>query len=118
MNIEEFQDYCLSLPFTTDGFPFGGDTLVYKVKNKMFAVTDVDNFESINLKCNPEKAIELREKYESVIPGYHMNKKHWNTILMDGSIANNILKEWIKESYILVAKSLPKAERFNTDDIV
>jgi predicted DNA-binding protein (MmcQ/YjbR family) len=113
MNIEEFYGFCLQLPFVTEGFPFGGDTLVFKVKNKMFALTGVDTFDSINLKCNPEKAIQLREQYSCVIPGYHMSKAHWNSVMIDGSISDKFIKQWILDSYALVAASLPKAERFD-----
>ena len=77
----------------------------------MFALTDIDLFQSINLKCDPEKAVELRELYDGVLPGYHMNKKHWNTVLADGSIPDHLLKEWTKESYDLVMASLPKKVR-------
>jgi predicted DNA-binding protein (MmcQ/YjbR family) len=112
MNVEEFQAFCLQLPHVTEGFPFGGDVLVFKVKNKMFALTSIDAFESVNLKCDPEIAIELREKYNAVLPGYHMSKIHWNTVLMDASISDNLIKDWVIDSYTLVANSLPKAERF------
>ena len=108
MNIEEFRSYCLSKPGVTEGFPFDDNALVFKVMGKIFTITGVDKFESINLKCEPEKAVELREKYASVIPGYHMNKKHWNTIMMDDSIPYDLLKEWIDDSYQLVAKTLSK----------
>lgn len=77
----------------------------------MFALTDLDLFVSINLKCDPDEAIELRERYPAVQPGYHMNKKHWNTILMDNSIPDRNLKEWIENSYQLVRASLPKSQR-------
>lgn len=77
--------------------------MVFKVSGKMFALTDVETFESINLKCDPEKAIELREQYEAVQPGYHMNKKHWNTVMNDGSVSDKLMKEWIDHSYELVA---------------
>lgn len=107
MNIESFRDYCLSLKGTTDDMPFDESTLVFKVMGKMFALTNIDTFESINLKCNPEKAIELREQYDGIVlPGYHMNKQHWNTIIMDDNISDAILKSWIKDSYDLVAATL------------
>lgn len=109
MNIETFRDFCLSLPFTEEGFPFDSKTLVFKVAGKMFALTDIDDFDGINVKCEPEKAIELREKYPAVIPGYHMNKKHWNTILMDSSLPDKLILEWTKDSYDLVVKGLPKS---------
>ncbi len=109
MHIESFREYCLSLEDTTESFPFGENTLVFKVRDKMFALTDVNNFTSVNLKCDPDEAVELRERYAAVQPGYHMNKKHWNTILMDHSIPDKLLREWIKTSYELVA--LPKRKR-------
>ena len=85
--------------------PFDEKTLVFKVKNKIYTLTNIENFEFINLKCNPEKALELRERYYSVKPGYHMNKKHWNSIYIKGNdINNNLIKEWILDSYNLVSK--------------
>jgi predicted DNA-binding protein (MmcQ/YjbR family) len=111
MDIESFRQYCLSLPAVTEELPFGPDTLVYKVAGKMFALTDINTFESINLKCDPDLAVELRERYPAVLPGYHMSKKHWNTVLMDGSISNQLIRDWIRQSYDLVAASLPKATR-------
>jgi predicted DNA-binding protein (MmcQ/YjbR family) len=88
----------------TEEFPFGIDTLVFKVNGKMFALTDIESFESINLKSLPEDAAQLREQYPAVQPGYHMNKKHWNTVIMNGSISDKLVKEWIDQSYDLVAK--------------
>lgn len=111
MNIESFRTYCLGKKGVTEEFPFGEETLVFKVMGKMFALTNVLNFSSVNLKCDPEEGAELREKYASVIPGYHMNKKHWITVLMDGSIADKQLKQWIDRSYDLVAAALPKAQK-------
>ena len=108
MNIEEFRDFCLSLREAREDFPFGADTLVYKVNGKMFALTNIDLFESINLKCEPEQAIDLRERYAAVLPGYHMNKKHWNTVVMDQSIPDKLVKQWIRNSYDLVVSKLSK----------
>jgi predicted DNA-binding protein (MmcQ/YjbR family) len=108
MNIEDYRTFCLSLPATTEGFPFDNKTLVFKVAGKMFALTGVENFQSINLKCDPEIAIELRERYEFVIAGYHMSKKHWNTILTDESLSDELIFQWTKDSYDLVVKSLTK----------
>ena len=108
MNIEDFREYCIGKPGVTEEFPFGPETLVFKVMGKLFALTDVDLFESVNLKCDPEKAIELREKYPSVKPGYHMNKKHWNTVMMDGTVSDTMVYEWIDHSYQLVVDGLPK----------
>ncbi len=111
MNIEEFRLYCLHKEGVTEEFPFDNETLVFKVLGKIFALTNVDNFESVNLKCDPEKAIADRERYSSVHPGYHMNKKHWNTIRIDGTISDDIIYNWINDSYNLVIKGLSKAEK-------
>ena len=109
MNIEELREYCLSKKGVTESFPFDETTLVFKVMGKMFLLTDtVDNF-SINVKCDPEKAMELRERYPSVQPGYHMSKKHWNTVFIDGSIDDELLHKWIDGSYDLVVGKLTKA---------
>jgi predicted DNA-binding protein (MmcQ/YjbR family) len=111
LNIESFRSYCLLKKGVTEEFPFGEQTLVFKVMGKMFALTDVENFESINLKCDPEQAAQLREEFPAVLPGYHMNKKHWNTVLIDGSVGDKHLKAWIDDSYNLVVASLNKATR-------
>lgn len=95
----------------TEEFPFDNDTLVFKVMGKMFALTNVSNFYSINLKCDPEQAIALRETYEAVLPGYHMNKKHWNTVQMDGTLPDKLVLSWIDKSYQLVASSLTKTQK-------
>lgn len=108
MDPEKFQQYCLGLKGVTEEMPFGDTTLVYKVMGKMFALCGIDVFESINLKCDPEMAIELRERYDAVQPGYHMNKQHWNTIMMDHSIPDNLLLQWTRDSYDLVVSKLPK----------
>lgn len=92
----------------SESLPFGDDTLVFKVLDKVFALSDIALFESINLKCDPEQAIMLREQYAAVQPGYHMNKKHWNTVLMDGSVPDRILQQWIDDSYRLVVDKMPK----------
>ena len=111
MDIISFREYCLSKRGVTESFPFGEPTLVFKVMDKMFALTNVDNFVSVNLKCDPEKAIALREEYPSVLPGYHMNKKHWNTIEVNGTIPDDLFKSWIDHSYDLVVSGLPKNKR-------
>ncbi len=111
MNIQHFRDFCLSLPGTDESFPFDGSTLVFKVKGKIYALTDVDLFASVNLKCEPGKAMELRDRYPAVRPGYHMNKKHWNTILIDGTIPDKLIYEWTRESYMLVAENLTLVKR-------
>jgi predicted DNA-binding protein (MmcQ/YjbR family) len=102
MNIETLREYCISKEDVTEGFPFGEDTLVFKVKGKIFALANLNDDLSINLKCDPAFAIELREKYNSVSPGYHMNKKHWNTVLLDGSVPDMEVFSWIDHSYSLV----------------
>lgn len=105
MNIESIRDYCLSLPDAEETLPFGPDTLVYKVKGKIFLLMGLDSEElSFNVKCDPDKALELREEFPCVLPGYHMNKKHWNTVVVDGSVSAKHLKEWIDHSYELVAR--------------
>jgi predicted DNA-binding protein (MmcQ/YjbR family) len=103
MNIETLRDYCLSKPGAEETLPFGPDTLVYKVGGKAFLLTGL-NIEQLrfNVKCDPEKAQELREEFPCVLPGYHMNKKHWNTIVVDGSVSAKQIKEWIDDSYNLV----------------
>lgn len=95
----------------TEEFPFDEETLVLKVMGKMFALSNINEFNSINLKCDPENALELREKFQAVQPGYHMNKKHWNTVLIDGSIPDTLLRQWIDESYQLVVVGLPKTQK-------
>ena len=107
MNIEELRDYCLQKPGVTEGFPFGEDTLVFKVGEKIFLLTGLDS-PSFNAKCDPELAVELREQHDEVKPGFHMNKKHWNTVHTDGSLTNKQLRNMIDHSYELVFKSLPK----------
>jgi predicted DNA-binding protein (MmcQ/YjbR family) len=116
LDIESFRNYCLSKKGVTEEFPFDSRTLVYKVMGKMFALTDIDDFESVNLKCDPEKAIQLREEFEAVQPGYHMSKKHWNSIIMDGSVKDSLIKEWIDHSYELVWLSLPLKIRLSIDN--
>ncbi|MBC7425689.1 MAG: MmcQ/YjbR family DNA-binding protein [Bacteroidia bacterium] len=107
MDIVEFRDYCMSLEQVTEETPFGPETLVFKVAGKIFALCGIDNFVSINLKCDPEKAVQLREEYDQVKPAWHMNKKHWNTVLLEG-FSVPMLQELILHSYSLVVKSLPK----------
>ncbi len=107
MNIEEFRNYCLNKPGVFEDFPFDDQTLVFKVGGRMFALTDIDSFKSINLKCDPVLASDLREKYQSVLPGYHMNKKHWNTVNMDDTVSDKLIFKWIDHSYDLVFNNLP-----------
>ena len=104
-----FREYCLSKKEVEEGFPFGGDTLVFKVMGKMFLLTGIDSQPvQFNAKCDPEKAIELRENFSCVIPGYHMNKQHWNTIICDGTASRKQIEEWIDDSYNLIVSSLTK----------
>lgn len=98
-------------PGVSEGFPFDQRTLVFKVHGKMFALVDVDTFDSVNLKCDPEKAIEYREQYHAIQPGYHMNKKHWNTVLLNNDVSDRFLLELIDHSFELVYQSLPKKVR-------
>ena len=104
MNIEELRDYCNSKPGAEESFPFGDDTLVFKKNGKIFALVNLDGDLSINLKCDPALSLELRERHPAVIPGYHMNKKHWNTIILNNTLSKKLVKEMIFHSYSLVAK--------------
>lgn len=111
MNIESVREYCLNRKGVTESFPFDETTLVFKVIGKIFALVNLDGDPSINLKCDPEKAVLLREQYESVIPGYHMNKKHWNTIRLDSMLPEHLIREWIDDSYRLVMLKMSKTDR-------
>lgn len=111
MNIEDFRTYCLNKKGVTEDTPFDEVTLVFKVMGKMFTLTSLDKSFSINLKCDPLEAIELRDRYPAVKPGYHMNKKHWNTIMIDGSVSDSLLKEWLDNSYNLVVNKLTKSQK-------
>ena len=112
MNIEELRDYVLSLKNVEEGFPFGEDTLVFKTNNKIFLLVSLSSSPlQFNAKCDPEKAIELREEFSCILPGYHMNKKHWNTVIVDGRLSTALLKEMIDDSYNLIVQSLPKKTR-------
>lgn len=112
MNIEQLYEYCLSQKGVTEHFPFDEDTLVFKVGGKMFCLTSLKGWESgnpaLNLKCNPEKAIELRAEFESIKEGYHMSKNHWNTVAFNGDVSDKMILELINDSYHLVFKSLTK----------
>ncbi len=111
MNIETVRLYCLGKPDVTESFPFDDTTLVFKVRNKMFALLNLEGTPSVNLKCDPEKAQELREHYPCVLPGYHMNKKHWNTVLLDQTVEDALIRSWIDDSYALVTAKLPKLSK-------
>lgn len=111
MDIELIRNHSIKKKGVTEGFPFNEDTLVFKVMNKMFCLANLTHPLSINLKCDPEFAIELREKYEEVLPGFHMNKKHWNTIMLNGELKDSNIFEWIDNSYSLVVNGLTKKEK-------
>jgi predicted DNA-binding protein (MmcQ/YjbR family) len=112
MDIETIRDYCLAKKEVEESFPFGETTLVFKVRGKIFLLAGLDNpVLQFNVKCDPEKAIEWREQFASVQPGYHMNKKRWNTVMVDGSIPGRIIRQMIDDSYQLVVMSLPKKSR-------
>ena len=116
MTFDTFRSYCLAKPHTTESMPFDEETLVFKVAGKMFALTDTMSLPlSVNLKCQPELALELRERYDAVRPGYHQNKKHWNTVVMDGTIPASELREMIDHSYDVVVAGLPKKVRDGLD---
>jgi predicted DNA-binding protein (MmcQ/YjbR family) len=112
MHVDGFREYCRTKPSTTESTPFGEDVLVFKVVGKMFALAALDEIPTtVNLKCDPDLALELRDRYEQVRPGYHMNKKHWNTVELDGAIPDAELRKMIDHSYELVVKTLPKKQR-------
>jgi predicted DNA-binding protein (MmcQ/YjbR family) len=113
MNIEEIRAYCISKDFVTESFPFDKTTLVFKVHNKMFALVDIEDKEFINLKCDPERALKLREEYSEITPGYHMNKKLWNSVSIVGFLSDQLIKELIDHSYQLIWESLPKKLKLN-----
>ena len=109
MDLEDVREYCLKKRGVTEGLPFGEDTLVFKVAGKIFAIASLDKVPPrMNLKCDPEVALDLRDRYEDVTPGYHMNKKHWNTVALTGRIQDAELRRMIDHSYDLVCASLPK----------
>lgn len=109
MNVEQIREYCLLKKGAEETFPFGPDNIVFKVDDKMFLLLSLDARPTqFNVKCDPDRAEELREQYDCVTPGYHMNKKHWNTVKIDGSVSWTIIKEWIDHSYELVRKKSGK----------
>ena len=111
MNIEDLREYCLSKRGATESFPFNETVLVFKVMNKMFALTDLDQELSVAVKCDPVRAISLREEYTAVTTAWHFNKKHWNSILIDGSVEPSLIQEWIDHSYDLVVSKLKVSDR-------
>jgi predicted DNA-binding protein (MmcQ/YjbR family) len=109
MDLAQFREYCLSKSCATESTPFGPDVLVFKISDKMFALAALDEVPiTANLKCDPDLALELRDRYEQVTPGYHMNKRHWNTVEIEGGIPDTELRKMIDHSYDLVAKGLPR----------
>ena len=122
MNIEQLRDFCITKKGVTEHFPFDDVTLVFKVMNKMFALSGLDRWErgeeSINLKCDPEKSEELRAEYEGVNPGFHMSKKHWNTVTINISdVSDDLVKELINHSYNLVVKGLTKKAKMELENL-
>jgi predicted DNA-binding protein (MmcQ/YjbR family) len=117
MNIEDIRRICLSKKGVTESFPFDDDTLVFKVAEKMFCLSNLTPPISINLKCNPERAIELRERYEDVIPGYHMNKKHWNTVMVEGDLEDQMILSLIDHSYDIVVSSFTMKKTKELDSL-
>ena len=111
MNIEELREYCLLKPLVKECFPFDATTLVFKVADKMFALIDLEQNSSVNLKCYPELAAELRNRYSAIEPGYHMNKKHWNTVKLNGILDESLIRQLIDDSYALVVQSLSGKKR-------
>lgn len=109
MHIETIRNYCLQKPSVEETLPFGPDVIVFKVNNKVFLLLPLDTEDlRFNVKCDPELALELREQFACVLPGYHMNKKHWNTIIVDGTVSSSKIKEWIDHSYNLIAEGRKK----------
>lgn len=116
MRLDAVRDYCLALPGVTEGQPFGDDVLVFKVGPKMFCLMNLTWMPpGVNLKCDPERALELRAEHEAIRPGYHMNKRHWNTVMLDGRLPPALVRTLIDHSYALVRASLPRAERARLD---
>tara|TARA_B110000261_G_scaffold139941_1_gene159674 strand:- start:37 stop:381 length:345 start_codon:yes stop_codon:yes gene_type:complete len=111
MSLDHFREYCLSLKGITEQIPFDENILVFKVMGKMFALCNMMTFEYCNLKCDPEKAIKLREEFTEVTPAWHMNKKHWNSVSFIGDLSDQQIEQWVKDSYNLVVKNMPKKLR-------
>lgn len=109
VDILEYREFCLSMRGATESTPFDEDTLVFKVGGKMFSYASIGNFCRFNVKCDPELAVELRERHPEVLPGYHTSTLHWNTVMIDGNLSDAFLKEQIRNSYDLVSSRLPKA---------
>ena len=116
MYLDELREYCLQKKGTSEDTPFGPETLVFRVMGKIFAITGIDEYEFVNLKCDPERAIELREEHAGIKPGWHMNKQHWNSVMTDGSVGENLFKELVDHSYELIVASLPKKVRLELEN--
>lgn len=108
MTLDYYRQYCLSKPSTTEDTPFDQDTLCFRVGGKIFSICSISEFLYINLKCDPERAIELREQFPGITPGYHMNKKTWNSVSTQGNVPDNLILELADHSYELILTSLPK----------
>jgi predicted DNA-binding protein (MmcQ/YjbR family) len=113
MTLAFLRDYCLSLPGVTEDTPFDPTTICFRVGGKIFAITDLENFEYVNLKCDPERSAELRERYPGITPGYHMNKKLWNSVSVQGTVPDALILELTQHSYELIRDSLPLKVRQN-----
>lgn len=111
MHLDEIRDYCLSKPGTTESFPFDEVSPVYKVIDKIFCISSIEPPLSVNLKCDPEKAIDLRERYSAITPGWHMNKTHWNTVYLQQGLSDVLIKELIDHSYDLIVSKLKKSDK-------
>ena len=111
MTLAYYRDYCLAKAGTSEDTPFDADTLCFRVGAKIFSICSISNFAFVNLKCDPEKSMELREQYSGIIPGYHMNKKWWNSVSVNGSVSDKMILDLVDHSYELVLKSLPKKDQ-------
>ena len=117
MTIDFIRDYCLAKQGVEESLPFGPDVLVFKVNGKIFLLLQLQSSPiQFNVKCNPDKAVELREQYDCVLPGYHMNKKHWNTIVLTNEVTKSLLCEWIDDSYMLIAKRQIKKNKIANNE--
>ena len=117
MDLEKLRNFCLSKKGVSEEFPFDEETLVYKVMGKMFFLTNIHLPLTVNLKCDPEKALELRDRYDEIQPGFHMNKRHWNTVNLDGSLNDKLILEMVEDSYNLVASGLTKKQRIELEKL-
>lgn len=118
MNIESVRDYCLSLPVTTEDFPFDETTLAFRVLGKIFAIIDLEDTEWFVLKCDPDYALELRESHAEITPAYHMNKRHWNQLNLFGTLSDELVQSLIRHSYSLVVSKLPKKLKVEHPEIL